>query len=627
MADNEVVVGIDLGTTNSEVAAWVGEGPKVLGPEGGSMLPSCVGLSPDGELLVGCSARNQSLVYPERTVSSIKRKMGSDEAIVLGEKSFTPAEVSALILRELAEWAAHALGTTIRKAVITVPAYFSDAQRQATREAGALAGLEVLRILNEPTAASLAYGLGCDEGKNVLVYDLGGGTFDVSLVRTEADVTEVLASHGNNHLGGDDFDQLLLDRLLELFQDHHGIDLRDQHPASYSRLRWAAEEAKRKLSFEPYATVREEALATVDGRPLHLETTLTGDDFEEMIRPLVESTLASVSRAINDAGLTAGEIDEVVLVGGSTRIPLVQQTLAQRVGLTPRQDIHPDLCVVLGAGLLASRLAGHDIQRVLVDVSPYSFGPSHLGERDGRPYPHCYRPIIKRNTPLPVTRTESYYTVQPYQPAVDIEIYQGEDPDAAKNLLVGSFSVEDLTPVPEMNEVLCRMSLDLDGILRVSAIEKRTGKAGHITISNALQPKSEEELAMARDRLAGLYQARAADLDEALGQLAPASVAAPETIDVEPVESSSRPPASEDETSPQDETSPAPDSPLAAAADEARGLVSRSRKLLPDVHDEDKEELIDLHEQIEEAIAQDDADALSKAVAELRELLFFIEGR
>lgn len=471
----ELIVGIDLGTTNSEVAAMVGDRPRVLGP-GTKMLPSCVGLSPAGQLLVGAAARNQLLLYPELTVRSVKRKMGTDEKIVLGDKSFSPQEISALILRELAQWAGRQLDRPVRKAVISVPAYFSDVQRQATREAGELAGLEVVRIVNEPTAASLAYGLDHGQRRTVMIYDLGGGTFDVSIVTIEGEVTEVLASHGNNHLGGDDFDQLLLDRLLEEFRQRHGIDLKDAHPASYSRLRWAAEEAKKRLSSEPYTMVREDALATVDGLGLHLETELSRSDYENMIRPLVESTLDSVTRAMDDAHKSPDQIDTVLLVVGSTRTPLVWQVLEERMGLPPRQDVHPDLCVALGAGVLASRLAGHDIQRVLVDVSPYSFGPSHLGERDGQLYPYCYRPIIKRNTPLPVTRTESYTTSRPYQTEVDIDVFQGEDADALKNAPVGHFHVEGLTRTAEHNEVLCRMSLDLDGILKVSAIEKCTGQ-------------------------------------------------------------------------------------------------------------------------------------------------------
>jgi len=376
---SDVIVGIDLGTTNSEIAAFVGDQVRVLGPGDTRMLPSCVGYSPSGELLVGESARNQQALYPENTVRSIKRKMGSGESVKLGGKEFTPQEISALILSELVEWAHRELGERPGEAVITVPAYFSDAQRSATREAGELAGLEVVRMLNEPTAASLAYGYGGGSRHTALVYDLGGGTFDVSVVAMEGDVTEVLASHGNNRLGGDDFDDLLAGRLIEEFKKRHGVDLRDGHAAAKARLWWAAEEAKKKLSFEPYVKIREEALVTDGGKPLHLEVEISREEYEALIRPLIDSTLDSVSKAMEGAGKGPRDIDAILLVGGSTRTPLVSNLLTARTGIQPRQEVHPDLCVALGAGVMASRLSGMNVDRVLVDISPYSFGVSYLG--------------------------------------------------------------------------------------------------------------------------------------------------------------------------------------------------------------------------------------------------------
>src|SRR5438309_2400603 len=489
---SDMIAGIDLGTTNSEIAAFVNGKVEVLGPEADRMLPSCVGLSPAGALLVGREARHQQLLYPHLTIRSIKRKMGSTEAVKLGDKELTPQEISSLILRQLVEWAQHDLNQPIGRAVITVPAYFSDAQRNATREAGELAGLEVVRILNEPTAASLAYGFGDAAHHTAMVYDLGGGTFDVSIVSVDGDVTEVLASHGNNQLGGDDFDNLLLARLEREFQSQYGIDLEHGHPVARARLWWAAEEAKKKLSFEPYVKVREEALLTRLFRPLHLEVEISRDEYEGMIRPLVESTLDSVSKALQDSGKKPGDMDAILLVGGSTRTPLVSRLLTEHTGLEPRQEVHPDLCVALGAGVLASRLAGQNVERVLVDVSPYSFGISYLGQRGGVPYPHCYRAIIQRNTPLPLTRAESYATIHPYQTEVDIQVYQGDDEDALNNILVGDFRVEGLVAIPEQNEVLCRMRLDLDGILEVTAVEKQTGKSKHLTIANAARAKSPE---------------------------------------------------------------------------------------------------------------------------------------
>jgi molecular chaperone DnaK len=602
---SDLIVGIDLGTTNSEVAALVDGQVKVLGPGDQRILPSCVGFSASGELLVGEAARNQQALYPERTVRSIKRRMGSPETVMVGGRNLTPPEISALILRELAEWARASLGELPQKAVITVPAYFSDAQRAATREAGALAGLEVVRILNEPTAASLAYGYGDGSRHTALIYDLGGGTFDVSVVTMEGDVTEVLASHGNNRLGGDDFDDLLAARLMDEFQKQHGVDLRKGYPAAHARLRWAAEEAKKKLSFEAYVTIREDALIELGGKPRHLEMEVSRDEYEGMIRPLVESTLDSVSKALQDSGKGPSDMDAVLLVGGSVRTPLVFNLLSDRIGLEPRGDVHPDLCVALGAGVLASRLSGHGVGRVLVDVSPYSFGISFLGDRGGVSYPHCYRPIIRRNTPLPLTRTEQYVTSHPYQTEVDLHIYQGEDDDALKNILVGDFRIEGLNGMPGPNEILCRMRLDLDGILEVAAVEKRTGKSKQITIANALAAKTPAEIAAARKRSQELFELRSERFEE------------------------SEDSGEETETETEDGVI---EGEFAAVASmpgepEAADLMERSRKLLERMHQDDREEAIDLHERIGSAIEAGDAAELAQASRALKELLFFMEGR
>src|SRR6267143_2086681 len=540
---SDLIVGIDLGTTNSEVATFVEDHVQVLGSEKNNMLPSVVGLSPSGELLVGEPARNQLVLYPERTVRSIKRKMGSNETVTLGDRQFTPPEISALILRKLAAWASRSVQQPIHKAVITVPAYFSDAQRQATREAAALADLEAIRILNEPTAASLAYGEGTRH--TAMVYDLGGGTFDVSIVALEGDITEVLASHGNNQLGGDDFNDLLAEHLLAAFQSKHGIDLRQ------------------------------------------------------------------------------GDMDAILLVGGSTRTPLVSRMLHERTGLVPREEIHPDLCVALGAGVLASRLAGHEVERVLVDVSPYSFGVSYLGERGGVPYPYCYKPIIRRNSPLPLTRTERFYTSAAYQETVEICVYEGEDEDALKNILVGDFQVQKLKPVRDASEVLCRMSVDLDGILHVTAIEKCTGRSKHITIAQALEAKSEADIAEARRRLEALYATRSSDGVEQ-GERLEAEMDEQDEEESEEIDP-------ESDGGDQADTAVAESVPAngfsTELSREGRLLVERSRQLLDQMHEEDREEVIDLSEQIETAIAATDETALKSAAKELRELLFFVEGK
>ncbi|MFO8072680.1 MAG: Hsp70 family protein [Polyangia bacterium] len=595
---DETTAGIDLGTSNSEIAMFDGDRVRVLAPDGEEMLPSCVGLSASGDLLVGAPARNQNLLYPERTARGIKRMMGTEEEIELGDRRFSPQELSALLLRELVERAARELGSAPRRAVITVPAYFSDAQRQATREAGALAGLEVERILNEPTAACLAYGRG-GAGETVMAFDLGGGTLDVSLVRLEGDVTEVLASHGDNRLGGDDFTQILFDHLADVFAEEHGIDLCRGDPAARSRLWWAAEAAKRRLSEEPYAEIREDGLVQRGGKPLHLELEIGRDDYDEMIRPLVEKTMESVTRAMDDSGVGARELDAVLLVGGSTRTPLVREMLHNRLDLDPHEEIHPDLCVALGAGVLASRIDGREISNVLVDVSPYSFGISFLGELGGEPYPHCYKPIIRANSALPVTRTDRYTTAVPYQREARIDVFQGEDPDALRNVPVGSFTVEDLTPREGPNQILCKMRLDLDGMLNVSAIEKETGHAKHVAIDGALARKSEAEIEAARERLEALFGERVGE-----GR---AAGAAPE------------------DASARDGSAQSSDWREAVARSDA--LVGRSQRLLEKMHAEDKEEAVDLHEAIRHAVESGDEAALSAAVRELEDLVFFVEGR
>ena len=611
---SDLVIGIDLGTTNSEVAAFVEGRVRVLGPNASNMLPSCVGIAPTGELLVGETALNQQRIYPERTVRSIKRKMGSNETVMLGGKGFSPQEISALILKELVAWAHRALGQPVQRAVITVPAHFSDAQRNATREAGMLAGLDVLRILNEPTAASLAYGFADGARHTVMVYDLGGGTFDVSIVTIEGDVTEVLSSHGNNRLGGDDFDDLLAARLEREFRDQHGVQLGHEHRAARARLWWAAETAKKQLSFEPYARVREEGLVVEKGKPLHLDVEISREEYQDMIMALVESTLDSVSKALDDAGKRAGDLDAILLVGGSTRTPLVSCLLQERTGLEPRQDVHPDLSVALGAGVLASRLAGRDVDRVLVDVSPYSFGPSYLGERGGVRYPHCYHPIIHRNTPLPVTRTESYFTSYAGQTRVDIQIFQGDDEDALNNVLVGDFRIDGLTRMDDLNEVLCRMSLDVEGILHVSAIEKRTGKSKQITISNALRARSEAEIKSGRQRLEELFSTRAGlDVDESAEKpLAEDAIKTIANVELEAEHTNGK-------AVPVDANWP-------ALRHEAVELLQRSHELIGRMHAEDREEATGLQHAIETAVAQHDSRPLAEAVRSLKELLFFVAG-
>ncbi|MDQ2694933.1 MAG: Hsp70 family protein [Pseudomonadota bacterium] len=581
----ETIIGIDLGTTNSEVAVWRDGRAAVIADENGrKILPSFVGIADDGAVLVGEPARNQYPLYPERTVKSIKRRMGSGQTVEMGDKAYTPQEISAIILRRLKAIAERHLGRPVSKAVITVPAYFNDAQRQATREAGAIAGLEVVRIINEPTAAALSYEAAHHGHKHILVYDLGGGTFDVSVVRLEDDVVEVLASHGNNHLGGDDFDQKIVDHLLRHLHEQHGVDATQSRQAM-ARLGRAAEAAKIALSDQPFASVEEEYLLERDGRPVHLALELSRQDYEAMIEPYIRETLEAVHLALKGARLMVADIDEVLLVGGATRTPVIGARLEQELGRQPRGEVDPDLCVALGAAIQAAMIAGENVSSVLVDITPYTFGTSAVGEIDGIPTLHHFVPIIHKNTPIPVTKSEVFFTLEDEQEVVDVKVYQGEDPDALNNVLIGRFTIEGLSEVPAGNPIILRLSLDLDGVLNVSAVEKKTGLEKSITIDNALRRYGKEDVAAARARIGALF-----DEDEAL-----------EGGIVESAEAS-------------------------GARDQARALVEKAERMLESAAAEDREEMIDLIETIRDALAAGDAAALTPAMSALADILYYLES-
>jgi molecular chaperone DnaK len=436
--------------------------------------------------------------------------MGDDTKVSLGDQQYRPQEISAMILRALKDRAQKALGKEVKKAVVTVPAYFNDAQRQATIEAGEMAGLDVVRILNEPTAAALVYDPEQTAGLNVLVYDLGGGTFDVSIVRAEAGVVEVLASHGDTQLGGDDFDELLLKHLCDVFQTHHRLDLRENR-TSRARVLRAAEAAKRQLSDHAFTRVDEEFIAEKDGVPLHLSVEVGRSEYEELIRPLIDRTMDCVQRSLDDAHLTAAQIDRVVLVGGSTRTPLIAELLEVRLGRPARKDIDPDLCVAMGAAVQAAMIAGEAIGAVLVDITPHSLGiktldPSSGDYFFGGGFEFRFAPIIKRGTPLPASRSEVFRTVSDNQPSVEIDVYQGESSDVRRNHRVGMFHIEGLARVPAGNQLVVQLDLTLDGVLKVAAREKATGLVKHITIDNALARFERDERDAATARLEQLWR-------------------------------------------------------------------------------------------------------------------------
>jgi len=471
------VVGIDLGTTNSVVAVLEGGEPVVIAnSEGSRTTPSVVAFTKDGERLVGQVAKRQAVTNPERTVMSIKRRMGSNYRVNIDGKAYSPEEISAMILAKLKADAEAYLGEKVTQAVITVPAYFTDAQRQATKDAGRIAGLEVLRIINEPTAAALAYGLDKEQNQTIAVYDLGGGTFDISILEIGDGVFEVKATSGNNHLGGDDFDQRIVDWMIEEFRKAHGIDLRQDRMAM-QRLREAAEKAKIELSGLQQTNINLPFIAAGPNGPLHLDLTLTRAQFNRMTQDLVEATMGPVRRALEDAGLEPSQIDKVLLVGGSTRIPAVQEAVRNLFGKEPHKGINPDECVAIGAAIQAGVLAGEVKDVVLLDVTPLSLGIETLGG--------VFTKLIERNTTIPTSKKQIFSTAADNQTTVEIHVLQGERPMAADNVTLGRFQLTGIPPAPRgVPQIEVTFDIDANGIVHVSAKDLGTGKQQSITITS-----------------------------------------------------------------------------------------------------------------------------------------------
>jgi molecular chaperone DnaK len=591
----EPILGIDLGTTNSEVAIVRDRQPHVLEVDGDPILPSFVGLAEDGKLLVGKPAKNQWVLAPERTIKSIKRKMGQDVKVKLGDQEYRPQEISAMILKALRDRAAAQLGGTVNKAVITVPAYFNDAQRQATREAGELAGLEVVRILNEPTAASLTYDPGQRELQRMLVYDLGGGTFDVSIVQAQEGVVEVLASHGDTQLGGDDFDELLLKFVADRFQEEHGVDLR-ANLVSKARVLRAVEAAKRQLSYHPFARIEEEFIAEKEGRALHLNLEVSREQYEQLIQPLLDRTMDCVQRALDDSHLTASQINKVVLVGGSTRTPRITDMLQQRLQQEPHQEVNPDLCVAMGAAIQAAIISGDDVGSVLVDITPHTLGIRCLDMMHGYDWPFRFAPIIHRNTPLPASRSEVFHTVYDRQPEVEVDVFQGESEDVRNNANVGKFRITGLAPVPAGNQLVVQLDLNLDGMLKVTARERATGLQKAITIENALAEFERGERDAARERLEELWD--------------------------EPIEEGEEPPEADEAAMP--ELVPGPREGQREAV-QARALLEKAERLLENVSAEDRSDVERLMERIRTSLTDRRWTEVTAASNELADVLFYLE--
>ena len=481
----EKIIGIDLGTTNSCVAVYEGGEPVVIpNPEGARTTPSVVSFTKTGERAIGQVAKRQAITNPTRTVMSIKRHMGSDYKVDIDGKKYTPQEISAMILQKLKSDAEAYLGTKVSKAVITVPAYFSDAQRQATKDAGKIAGLEVMRIINEPTAAALAYGLDKENDQRIMVFDLGGGTFDVSILEISDGVFEVLATNGDTHLGGDDFDQRVIDWMADKFKMENGVDLRSDKMV-LQRLKDAAEKAKIELSGMTSTNINLPFITATAAGPLHFDATLTRAEFDRITADLVDRCMGPTRKALSDAGVSVSQIDKVLLVGGSTRIPAVQEAVKKFIGKDPFKGINPDECVAVGAAIQAAVLGGDVKDLLLLDVTPLSLGIETLGGV-------CTK-IIERNTTIPVKKSQIFSTAADSQTSVQIHVLQGEREMAAGNTTLGVFNLDGIAPAPRgIPQIEVTFDIDANGIVNVSALDKGTGKEQHITITSSTNMSKED---------------------------------------------------------------------------------------------------------------------------------------
>ncbi|MGM0418807.1 MAG: Hsp70 family protein [Thermodesulfobacteriota bacterium] len=571
--------GIDLGTTNSEIALIIDNHTEIIKNDDDGIFPSCIGFDTENNLLTGRPALNQALLYPEKTIRSAKRYMGTDKVFKIGDNEFTPVEVSAIILQELKKRAEKKTGKKIDQAVITVPAYFKDSQRHATKEAGEIAGFKVKRIINEPTAAALAYEQDNESSKNIIVYDLGGGTFDVSVVKIEKGVVEVLSTAGNSLLGGDDFDKRLKDHFCQIINEKHNIDVSKDKIVS-SRLLYAAEQAKKTLSKEAFVNIEEDYIAKKDEKDIHFSLELSRLDFESIIEDYLRETISLVSKAVSESGLLIKNIDRIVLAGGSTRIPAVSDLLEDKFSITPDSGIDPDLCVATGAAIQAGREMGLDSLSLLLDITPYSFGTSALTFENIFSAKEIFVPIIKKNSKLPVSMTKSFVTIADGQEATEIRVYQGENENPEDNILIGDYFFE-LSELPAQSIITIKFDLDLNGILKIEAEEKETGKKLKKSIKNAFPESSEEVIELTSEKINSL------------------------TV------------TNEDEDHSQQQFSGIPP--------EIEITLKKAEKLKTYADEEDSQEIEELINKIKDAVFENDIEKAEEAAEELDDILFYFE--
>ncbi|QDV40720.1 Chaperone protein DnaK [Stieleria neptunia] len=598
-SDPSPVIGIDLGTTNSVVAVVNAGQPKVLAVDGASIMPSVVGIDPSGKLITGLVARNQQVAFPDRTVTSVKRQMGQTVQIPMGDQEFSPPEISAIILRRLKDHAAMALGVPVDRAVITVPAFFDENQRQATRHAGELAGLKVERIINEPTAATLAYHVHEDRDINVVVYDFGGGTFDVSIARMESGVIEVISSRGDTALGGDDLDLALMNHVADGFQSKHAVDLREDTSARW-RLLHACESAKRDLSTEETVTISEEFIAEKDGQPLHLSVTVSRDEYETLISGFIDRTIECVDQALRDAKLTLDQIDELVLVGGSTRTPLVESRLRQEFGLAPCRAVDPDLAVALGAAIQGAMIEGQAVDAVLVDVATHTLGIAALAGSGFGLGDLKFVPILHRGSPLPARYEDAFFAVSDDQKIAEIKVYQGEHDDLKHNKRLGKFDLPLKDPTDLRGKIVVRFELTLDGTLKVTATQSASGISEELSINNALSESQEEGRADALRRIDDLF----------------------ETVEPIPAEDASE---TQPGWQPRHRIDAAQDVADPNSSAKELALIAKAIRVAGSAGKEDAEELHDLITQLKEAVDEENDDLIDALVQEIEDVIFYVE--